>query len=150
MLFLAGREVLSSWFQNLGSSAARREAEEDSELNTQSGDVAVVLQVFVKHKDIPIVKTNKWALSYSLLITPTICFFCALHFIGLPNTITHILWQITFGSAFTVALATDLAKAFMLVIPFRVTFTGRVVKWLIISWGPNFIIPICSLIQLVL
>lgn len=110
----------------------------------------VVLGVFLKHKDTPIVKANNRSLSYILLITLTICFLCSLLFIGHPNTITCILQQTTFGGAFTVVLATVLAKAITVVIAFRVTFPGRVIRWLITSRAPNFIIPICSLIQLVL
>ncbi|OBS59356.1 hypothetical protein A6R68_09519, partial [Neotoma lepida] len=57
---------------------------------------------------------------------------------------------IIFGGAFTVALATVLAKAITVVIAFKVTFPRRVVRWLIISKAPNFIIPICALVHLVL
>ncbi|XP_059109690.1 vomeronasal type-2 receptor 116-like [Peromyscus eremicus] len=110
----------------------------------------VVLGVFVKHKDTPIVKANNRSLSYTLLITLTICFLCPLLFIGHPNTITCILQQTIFGVSFTVALATVLAKAITVIIAFRVTFPGRVMRWLIVSRAPNFIIPICSLIQIVL
>ncbi|CAH7415057.1 Vmn2r126 [Phodopus roborovskii] len=110
----------------------------------------VVLGVFVKHKDTPIVKANNRSLSYILLIALTICFLCSLLFIGRPNTVTCILQQTTFGGAFTVVLATVLAKAITVVIAFRITFPGRVVRWLIISRAPNFIIPFCSIIQLIL
>ncbi|XP_059110548.1 vomeronasal type-2 receptor 116-like [Peromyscus eremicus] len=108
-----------------------------------------VLGLFVKHRDTPIVKANNRTLSYTLLITLTVCFLCALLFIGRPNTTTCILQQITFGGAFTVALATVLAKAITVVIAFKVTFPRRVVRWLIISKAPNLIIPMCTLIHLV-
>ncbi|KAL1777891.1 vomeronasal type-2 receptor 116-like, partial [Sigmodon hispidus] len=85
----------------------------------------VVLGVFIKYKDTPIVKANNRALSYTLLLTLTICFLCPLLFIGHPNSITCILQQTTVGGAFTVVLATVLAKAITVVIAFRVTFPGR-------------------------
>uniref|UniRef100_A0A8C8TNV7 Vomeronasal type-2 receptor 116-like n=1 Tax=Peromyscus maniculatus bairdii TaxID=230844 RepID=A0A8C8TNV7_PERMB len=110
----------------------------------------VVLGLFVKHRDTPIVKANNRTLSYMLLITLTVCFLCSLLFIGRPNTTTCILQQITFGGAFTVALATVLAKAITVLIAFKVTFPRRVVRWLIVSKTPNFIIPICSLGHIVL
>ncbi|XP_005086757.1 vomeronasal type-2 receptor 116-like [Mesocricetus auratus] len=110
----------------------------------------VILGVFVKYKDTPIVKANNRALSYILLIALTISFLCSLLFIGRPNTITCILQQTTFGGVFTVVLATVLAKAITVVIAFRVTFPGRVVRWLIVSRAPNFVIPTFSLIQFVL
>ncbi|OBS81871.1 hypothetical protein A6R68_24140, partial [Neotoma lepida] len=111
---------------------------------------AVVLGVFVKNRDTPIVKANNRALSYTLLITLTICFLCSLLFIGRPNTATCILQQTIFGVAFTVALSTVLAKAITVVIAFKITFPGRMVRWLMISRAPNLIIPVCTLVQLVL
>ncbi|XP_076783527.1 vomeronasal type-2 receptor 116-like [Arvicanthis niloticus] len=110
----------------------------------------IVIGVFVKHRHTPIVKANNRALSYTLLITLIFCFLCSLNFIGQPNTATCILQQITFGVAFTVALATVLAKAITVVIAFKATFPGRMVRWLMVSRAPNYIIPICTLIQLVL
>ncbi|OBS79855.1 hypothetical protein A6R68_21943, partial [Neotoma lepida] len=117
--------------------------------NEISNETVVVLGLFVKHRDTPIVKANNRTLSYTLLITLTVCFLCALLFIGRPNITTCVLQQIIFGGAFTVALATVLAKAITVVIAFKVT-SRRVVRWLIISKAPNFIIPICTLIHLVL
>ncbi|XP_027254466.1 vomeronasal type-2 receptor 116 isoform X2 [Cricetulus griseus] len=111
---------------------------------------AVVLGLFVKYRDTPIVKANNRTLSYTLLITLTICFLCTFLFIGCLNTTTCILQQIAYGGAFTVALATVLAKAITVVIAFKVTFPSRVVRWLIITKAPNFIIPICTVMYLVL
>ena len=111
---------------------------------------AFVIGIFVKHRDTPIVKANNRALSYILLITLTFCFLCSLNFIGQPNTATCILQQTTFAVTFTMALATVLAKAITVVLAFKVSFPGRMVRWLMISRGPNYIIPICTLIQLLL
>ncbi|EGW07707.1 Vomeronasal type-2 receptor 26 [Cricetulus griseus] len=111
---------------------------------------AMVLGLFVKNRDTPIVKANNRTLSYTLLITLIICFLCTFLFIGCLNTTTCILQQITFGGAFTVALATVLAKAITVVIAFKVTFPSRVVRWLMISKAPNYIIPICTVMYLVL
>ncbi|EDL20522.1 mCG1030794, partial [Mus musculus] len=109
-----------------------------------------VIGIFVKHRDTPIVKANNRVLSYILLITLTFCFLCSLNFIGQPNTAACILQQTTFAVAFTVALATVLAKTITVVLAFKVSFPGRIVRWLMISRGPNYIIPICTLIQLLL
>ncbi|XP_051017769.1 vomeronasal type-2 receptor 116-like [Acomys russatus] len=111
---------------------------------------AVVLAVFVKHRDTPIVKANNRALSYTLLLTLIVCFLSSLLFIGQPNTASCILQETAFGILFTVALSTVLAKAITVVIAFRVTAPARMVRWLMVSRAPNFIIPICTLIELVL
>ncbi|EDL20505.1 mCG20433, partial [Mus musculus] len=109
---------------------------------------AVVLVVFVKHRHTPIVKANNRTLSYTLLLTLIMCFLSSLLFIGQPNTTTCILQQTAFGIFFTVALSTVLAKAITVVIAFKVTVPNRKVRRLMISRAPNFIIPICTLVQL--
>ncbi|XP_028641398.1 vomeronasal type-2 receptor 116-like [Grammomys surdaster] len=109
-----------------------------------------VLGVFVKYRDTPIVKANNRILSYILLTTLVVCFLCSLLFIGHPNTATCIMQQTTFGIVFTVALSTVLAKALTVVMAFKVTFPGRIMRWLMVSRAPNYIIPICTLIQIVL
>ncbi|XP_004647012.2 vomeronasal type-2 receptor 116-like [Octodon degus] len=111
---------------------------------------AIVLGLFVKHRDTPVVKANNRALSYILLISLTFCFLCSLLFIGRPNTASCILRQTTFGVAFTVAVSTVLAKTITVVLAFKVTAPGRRMRHLLISGAPNSIIPICSLIQFTL
>lgn len=110
----------------------------------------VVLGVFVKYHHTPIVKANNQTLTYILLVTLTFCFLCPLLFVGRPNTVTCILQQSTFAVLFTVALSTVLTKTVTVVLAFKITVPGRIVKRIMISRAPNFIIPICTLIQLVL
>ncbi|KAM5237936.1 vomeronasal type-2 receptor 116-like [Ctenodactylus gundi] len=111
---------------------------------------AGVLGLFVKHRDTPIVKANNRGLSYTLLVSLAFCFLCSLLFIGRPNTATCVLRQTTFGAVFTVAVSTVLAKTVTVVLAFKVTAPGRKVRQLLVSGAPNFIIPICSMIQLTL
>ncbi|EHB17536.1 Vomeronasal type-2 receptor 26 [Heterocephalus glaber] len=111
---------------------------------------AAVLGLFVKHRGTPIVKANNLALSYTLLISLTCCFLCSLLFTGQPNTATCILQQTTFGVVFTVAVSTVLAKTITVVLAFKVTAPGRRMRQLLVSGAPNYIILICSLIQLTL
>ncbi|XP_076975499.1 vomeronasal type-2 receptor 116-like [Tamandua tetradactyla] len=111
---------------------------------------AVVLGVFVKHRDTPIVKANNRALSYVLLISLLLCFLCSILFIGRPNTATCILQQFSFGMAFTVAVSTVLAKTITVVLAFKVTVPRRRMRQWLGSGAPNSVIPICSLIQMTL
>ncbi|XP_069859382.1 vomeronasal type-2 receptor 116-like [Dipodomys merriami] len=111
---------------------------------------AAVLGIFVKHQDTAIVKANNQTLSYILLISLIFCFLCSLLFVGRPNTVTCILQQITFGVVFTVAVSAVLAKTVTVVLAFTAISPGRRMRWLLISGAPNFIIPICTLIQVTL
>ncbi|XP_028719237.1 vomeronasal type-2 receptor 116-like isoform X1 [Peromyscus leucopus] len=115
-----------------------------------SAFTVLVLGIFVKHQDTPIVKANNLTLSYILLISLIFCFLCSLLFIGHPNSATCILQQITYGILFTVAVSTVLAKTITVVLAFKVTTPGRRMKWLLLSGVPNYIIPICTIIQIIL
>ncbi|XP_051033182.1 vomeronasal type-2 receptor 116-like [Phodopus roborovskii] len=108
----------------------------------------VVLGIFLRNRDTPIVKANNQSLSYILLITLIFCFLCPLLFIGHPNTTTCILQQNTFGLLITVALSTVLAKTITVVMAFRVTALGGIMRWLVISKTSNKIIPLCTTIQI--
>ncbi|XP_045146230.1 vomeronasal type-2 receptor 26-like [Echinops telfairi] len=111
---------------------------------------AVVLWVFVKHRDSPIVKANNRALSYVLLLSLLLCFLCSLLFIGRPNTATCILRQITFGVVFTVAVSAVLAKTITVILAFKALTPGRTMRWLLLSGASNAVVPICSLIQVII
>ncbi|KAM5237935.1 vomeronasal type-2 receptor 116-like [Ctenodactylus gundi] len=111
---------------------------------------AGVLVLFVKHQNTPIVKANNRSLSYTLLVSLAFCFLCSLLFIGRPNTATCVLQEATFGLVFTVAVSSVLAKTVTVILAFKVTTPGRRLRKLLESGAPNYIIPICSLIQLTL
>ncbi|XP_021045212.1 vomeronasal type-2 receptor 116-like [Mus pahari] len=115
-----------------------------------SSFTAVVLGVFVKHHDTPIVKANNRVLSYLLLISLMFCFLCSLLFIGHPNRVTCNLQQITFGIVFTVAVSTVLAKTITVMLAFKVTVPGERIRYFLVSGASNYIIPICSLLQCIL
>ncbi|XP_074083751.1 vomeronasal type-2 receptor 26-like [Macrotis lagotis] len=111
---------------------------------------ALVLGVFVKYRDTPIVKANNRNLSYTLLISLILCFLCSLLFIGRPTSATCLLRQITFAVVFTVAIASILAKTITVVLAFRATQPGsRLRRWLG-STASYSLIFICSLIQMCL
>nr|XP_042114247.1 vomeronasal type-2 receptor 116-like isoform X2 [Peromyscus maniculatus bairdii] len=115
-----------------------------------SAFTVLVLGIFVKHQHTPIVRANNLTLSYILLISLIFCFLCSLLFIGHPNSVTCILQQITYGVSFTVAVSTVLAKTITVVLAFKVTSPGRKMKWLLVSGASTYIIPICTIIQIIL
>ncbi|EDL20070.1 mCG23591, isoform CRA_a [Mus musculus] len=117
---------------------------------TFSALTVLVLVIFVKYKDTPIVKANNRIVSYILLISLVFCFLCSLLFIGHPTQATCILQQTTFGVFFTVAISTVLAKTITVLMAFKLTTPGGRMRGMLASGAPNLVIPICTLIQLVL
>ncbi|XP_027271856.1 vomeronasal type-2 receptor 116-like [Cricetulus griseus] len=115
-----------------------------------SVSTAVVLGIFLKHQDLPIVKANNRTLSFILLISLLLCFLCTFLFIGQPSTASCILQQITFALVFTLALSTVLTKTITVVLAFRVVKLGRTMRRLFVSGIYNSVIPICFLMQLIL
>ncbi|XP_060640341.2 vomeronasal type-2 receptor 26-like [Anolis sagrei] len=111
---------------------------------------ALVLAMFIKHRDSAIVKANNRHLSYILLSSLMLCFLCSLLFIGQPRKMTCLLRQTAFGIIFSVSLATILAKTITVVLAFKATKPGSGTrKWL----RPRlsyFFIMVCSLIQTVI
>ncbi|XP_070810314.1 vomeronasal type-2 receptor 116-like [Pituophis catenifer annectens] len=108
----------------------------------------LVLTIFVKYKNTPIVKANNRNLTYTLLVSLLLTFLCVFLFIGRPGKIVCLLRQPAFGLIFFVALSCVLAKTFVVVLAFMATKPGsKLRKWVggrIIS----FIILSCSLIQI--
>ncbi|XP_036607189.1 vomeronasal type-2 receptor 26-like [Trichosurus vulpecula] len=111
---------------------------------------ALVLWVFAKFRDTPIVKANNRSLSYTLLASLTFCFLCSLLFVGRPTAATCLLRQTTFGVVFTVAVSSILAKTIVVVLAFRATRPGNRIRIWVQSRVSNSVVLICSGIQVIL
>nr|XP_033771548.1 vomeronasal type-2 receptor 26-like [Geotrypetes seraphini] len=110
----------------------------------------VILGIFIKYRDTPIVRSNNTNLSYILLVSLMLCFLCSMIFIGHPDKVTCVLRQTAFGISFSISLSSVLAKTITVVMAFQTTKPGsKLQKWMGLRVSYSIVLS-CSLLQVLL
>nr|XP_033771485.1 vomeronasal type-2 receptor 26-like [Geotrypetes seraphini] len=111
---------------------------------------AVILGIFIKYQDTPIVRSNNRNLTYILLVSLMFCFLCSLIFIGHPEEVTCILRQSAFGITFSISLSSVLAKTITVVMAFQATKpASKLRKWMGSRVSYSIVFS-CSLLQVLI
>uniref|UniRef100_A0A671SFB1 G-protein coupled receptors family 3 profile domain-containing protein n=1 Tax=Sinocyclocheilus anshuiensis TaxID=1608454 RepID=A0A671SFB1_9TELE len=109
-----------------------------------------VLVIFLYNRGTPIVRVNNSELSFFILLSLTLCFLCALVFIGEPTSWSCMLRHTAFSITFSLCISCILGKTLVVLAAFTATRPGsNIMKWL----GPTqqrIIIFCCTLVQVVI
>ncbi|KAM3936578.1 vomeronasal type-2 receptor 26-like [Leptodactylus fuscus] len=108
-----------------------------------------IIGIFTLFRNTPIVRANNRNLSFILLSSLIFSLLCVFLFIGRPVDITCMVRQICFGTFFTVAGSTVVAKTIIVCIAFKATKPNSSWRKCVGVKLPYSVVLVCSSIQIV-
>uniref|UniRef100_A0A9J8BWQ1 G-protein coupled receptors family 3 profile domain-containing protein n=1 Tax=Cyprinus carpio carpio TaxID=630221 RepID=A0A9J8BWQ1_CYPCA len=109
-----------------------------------------VLAAFFRYRDTPLVRANNSELSFLLLVSLTLCFLCALVFMGRPAPWNCMLRHTLFGVSFVICIACVLSKTVVVLVAFRATLPGSNMMQYFGPIQQRAGIFLCTLVQVVI
>ncbi|XP_077319429.1 vomeronasal type-2 receptor 26-like [Lithobates pipiens] len=106
-----------------------------------------IIGIFISYMDTAVIKANNRSLSFVLLVCILLSFLCVFLFLGRPQDITCILHVTTFGTIFSLAVSSLLAKTVMVYIAFTATKPGSYWRKWIGATLPNFVALLLTCVQ---
>ncbi|XP_030043903.1 vomeronasal type-2 receptor 26-like [Microcaecilia unicolor] len=104
----------------------------------------VVLGIFIKYRDTPVVRANNRDLSYILLISLILSFLCSMLFIGHAGRVSCLFQQVSFGIIFTIVISSVLAKTITVLLAFKATKpNSKLSKWVGTRFSSHLVLLCC-------
>ncbi|XP_064159214.1 extracellular calcium-sensing receptor-like [Anguilla rostrata] len=109
-----------------------------------------VITTFFFHQDTPLVRANNAELSFLLLLSLSLCFLCALAFIGRPSLWSCMLRHTLFGISFVLCISCVLSRTVVVLVAFRASVPGsNIMRY----FGPvqqRLAISLCTSVQVLI
>ncbi|XP_061073994.1 extracellular calcium-sensing receptor-like [Conger conger] len=109
-----------------------------------------VLATFFFHRDTPLVRANNAELSFLLLLSLSLCFLCALAFIGRPSPWSCMLRHTLFGISFVLCISCVLSRTVVVLVAFRASVPGSNIMQYFGPVQQRVAISLCTSIQVLI